>query len=318
MSFSSDARRELTREPLGDRAAAASELAAALMSLGAVSFRGKDRYSISFTVDSASIIRYFFSQIKRHFGVVCEIRTIRTTQLGQRLRYRLIVPDEACLSLLTALDMRDASALFGIRATPSPALLAGEGCREAFLRGAFMVCGSVTNPERAYHMEFAVGSEPLADEIMYILRLFEIYVKITCRKGQYVVYLKESERIGDLLARIGAHKAMLQIENVRIQKQMVNLVNRQVNCDTNNIRRTVNSAEAQIQDIRYIDEQMGLDKLSKPLRDMAAVRLRYPDTALAGLGEKLNPPIGKSGVNNRLRRLTAIAEKLRSGDDVEG
>ncbi len=317
MSFASEARKELTREAMGDRACAASELAAALMSLGAVSFRGKNRYAISFTLDSASVVRYFFSQIKRHFGVVCEIRTIRTAQLGHRLRYRLIVPDEACMALLETLDMRDDAALFGVRSTPSDALLAGEGCCDAFLRGAFMVCGSVTNPERAYHLEFAVCSEPLAERIMNILRIFEIYVKTMGRKGQYVVYLKDSERIVDLLARMGAHKAMLEFENVRIQKQMFNLVNRQVNCDTNNIRRTVNSSEAQIRDIRFIDEQIGLDKLSKPLRDMAIVRLNHPETALAGLGDKLNPPIGKSGVNNRLRRLTAIAEKLRSGEDLE-
>lgn len=317
MSFASDARRELTREPAGSRAAAAAELAAALMSLGAVSFRGKNRYSISFTVDSASIIRYFFSQIKRHFGIVCEIRTIRTAQLGHRLRYRLIVPEDGCLSLLEALDMRDEAAWFGVRGEPTEALLAPEGCREAFLRGAFMVCGTVTNPERAYSLEFAVGSEALAANIMKTLRYFEICAKMTCRKGQYVVYLKDSERIVDLLARIGAHKAILQIENIRIQKQLVNLVNRQVNCDSNNIRRTVASSEAQVRDILYIDEQIGLDKLSKPLRDVANARLNNRDTSLAGLGEMLIPPIGKSGVNNRLRRLSAIAEKLRCGEDVE-
>lgn len=317
MSFASEVRKELARSATENENYIRSEIAAALLSLNAVSFRGKNRFSVSFTVDSASIVRYFFSQIKKQYGIICSIHTTRSTQLNHRLRYRLIVPDDDCYSLLYRLDMLDKNSLFGFRTEPNRAVLAGEGCCEAFLRGAFMVCGSITNPEKSYHMEFAPVSEAVAANIMKILRNFEFDVKMTCRKSQYVVYLKESERIVDLLTRIGAHKATLEMENVRVQKQVLNLVNRQMNCDANNIKRTMDTSEAQIRDIEYIEDQIGLDKLPKSLRDMAIVRKNNPATSLAGLGDMLEPPIGKSGVNNRLRRLTAIAEQLRRGDTVE-
>lgn len=317
MSFASEVRKELTRIAPENENYIRSEVAAALLALNAVSFRGKNRFSVSFTVDSAPVVRYFFSRIKKQYGIVCGIHTTRSTQLNHRLRYRLIVPDEQCYELLKALDMLDKNSLFGFRTAPSRAMIAGDGCCESFLRGAFMVCGSVTNPEKSYHMEFAPVSESVADCIMKILRNFEFDVKMTCRKSQYVVYLKESERIVDLLTRIGAHKATLEMENIRVQKQVFNLINRQMNCDANNIKRTVDTSQAQIIDIDYIDEQIGLDKLPKSLRDMAIVRKNNPATSLAGLGEMLEPPIGKSGVNNRLRRLTAIADQLRRGDAVE-
>lgn len=317
MSFASEVRKELARTRTEHENYVRSEIAAALLSLNAVSFRGKKRFSVSFTVDSAAVVRYFFSQIKNHYGIVCGIHTTRSTQLNHRLRYRLIVPDEKCYEFLEALDMLDHKSLFGFRISPSRAMIAGEGCCEAFLKGAFMVCGSVTNPEKAYHMEFAPVSETVADCIMKILRNFEFEVKKTCRKSQYVVYLKESERIVDLLTRIGAHKATLEMENIRVQKQVFNLINRQMNCDANNIKRTVDTSQIQIRDIEYIDAEIGLDKLPKSLRDMAIVRRNNPATSLAGLGEMLEPPIGKSGVNNRLRRLTAIADQLRRGDEVE-
>lgn len=317
MSFASEVRKELAREKTDHENYVRSEIAAALLSLNAISFRGKNRFSVSFTVDSAAVVRYFFSQIKNQYGIVCGIHTTRSTQLGHRLRYRLIVPDERCHDLLAALDMLDSKSLFGFRTAPTRAMVAGEGCCNAFLKGAFMVCGSVTNPEKAYHMEFAPVSETVADNIMKILRNFEFEVKKTCRKSQYVVYLKESERIVDLLTRIGAYKATLEMENIRVQKQVFNLINRQMNCDANNIKRTVDTSQSQIQDIEYIESEIGLDKLPKSLRDMAIVRRNNPATSLAGLGEMLEPPIGKSGVNNRLRRLTAIADQLRRGDTVE-
>lgn len=316
MSFAAEVRKELARTRTEHDNYIRSEVAAALLSLNAVSFRGKNRFSVSFTVDSAAIVRYFFSQIKNQYGIICQIHTTRSSQLNHRLRYRLIVPDDRAYELLEKLDMLDPKSLFGFRISASRALMAGEGCCEAFLKGAFMVCGSITNPEKAYHMEFAPVSEAVADNIMSILRNFKIEVKKTCRKSQYVVYLKESERIVDALTRIGAHRATLEMENIRVQKQVFNLVNRQMNCDANNTKRTVETSLVQLEDIKYIDEQIGLDKLPKSLRDMAIVRRNNPATSLAGLGEMLEPPIGKSGVNNRLRRLTAIADQLRRGEDV--
>ena len=132
-----------------------------------------------------------------------------------------------------------------------------------------------------------------------------------------MVYLKGSESISDVLTILGAHQCVLEMENIRITKDLRNQVNRQMNCDNSNINRSMLTAERQIADIRYIDEEIGLDKLPKTLREIAEVRVANPETSLSGIGEMLTPSLGKSGVNSRLRRLTEIANRLRSGEEIE-
>ncbi|MBO5281608.1 MAG: DNA-binding protein WhiA, partial [Lachnospiraceae bacterium] len=131
------------------------------------------------------------------------------------------------------------------------------------------------------------------------------------RKKYYVVYIKEGEGIVDLLNVMGAHVSLMNLENLRILKEMRNSINRRVNCETANITKTVNAAGRQIEDILYLREHYGLKKLSPGLREMAEVRLEYPDAPLKELGEYLDPPVGKSGVNHRLRKLSELAEQLR-------
>ncbi|MBR6767856.1 MAG: DNA-binding protein WhiA [Clostridia bacterium] len=148
------------------------------------------------------------------------------------------------------------------------------------------------------------------------MNYFEIPVKNTCRKAKFMVYLKKAESISNMLTLLGAGSTVLTYENVRIKKEVSNQVNRQINCDQSNINRVVSASETQIQDILYIDSELGLNKLPKSLRDIAEVRLGNPATSLTGLGELFDPPLGKSCVNARLRKLTDIAQKLRSGEEV--
>ena len=166
-------------------------------------------------------------------------------------------------------------------------------------------------------MEFSVSDRVFAETLLEILNKFEICAKIACRKEKEVVYLKGSESISDVLTILGAHQCVLEMENIRITKDLRNQVNRQMNCDNSNINRSMLTAERQIADIRYIDEEIGLDKLPKTLREIAEVRVANPETSLSGIGEMLTPSLGKSGVNSRLRRLTEIANRLRSGEEIE-
>lgn len=174
-----------------------------------------------------------------------------------------------------------------------------------------MAAGSVTNPEKAYHLELAVLSEELAVQIREIISSFMIDAKIARRKKYYVVYIKESSQIVDFLNVTGAHIALMNFENVRIVKEVRNSVNRQVNCETANISKTVNAAARQIEDIKYIQCNMGFGKLTDGLREMAELRLDYPESPLQELGSMLSKPIGKSGVNHRLRKLSDIAKQMR-------
>ncbi len=193
----------------------------------------------------------------------------------------------------------------------NPLLIKSFCCKRAFLRGAFLSVGSMSNPEKTYHLEYVCVDTQQAAQLIDILLVYGIHAKTVVRKKYQVVYIKESEEIVELLNVIGAHISLMKLENLRIFKDMRNSINRRVNCETANITKTVNAATKQIADIQYIKEHYGFDNLKDNLRQVAELRLEYPDAALKELGEYLSPPVGKSGVNHRLRKLSELAEKLR-------
>ena len=174
-----------------------------------------------------------------------------------------------------------------------------------------MVAGSVTNPKKGYHLEIAVASERLCRQLQELVLSFGIEAKIVERKKYYVLYVKEGSLIVDFLNVMEAHLALMEFENVRILKDVRNSVNRQVNCETANINKTVTAAARQIEDIQYIERRKGFRQLNDGLREIAELRLDYPDSSLAELGQMLSKPLGKSGVNHRLRKLSNIADGLR-------
>lgn len=184
-------------------------------------------------------------------------------------------------------------------------------CKRAFLRGAFLAIGSMSDPNKGYHLELVCDDDVQAQQLVKLLHDFDLDAKIVLRKRYHVVYLKEGENISDFLNVVEAHKALLEFENTRVLKDMRNLINRRVNCEAANINKTVSAATRQVESIRLIQEKMGLEDLPENLRQMAYVRLENPDTPLGELGELLDPPVGKSGVNHRLRKLCEIAEQLR-------
>ena len=175
-----------------------------------------------------------------------------------------------------------------------------------------MSIGSMSDPEKRYHLEFVCSRRAQAEQLIRIIREFQIDAKSIRRKRYYVVYIKEGTGIVDLLNVMGAHVALMNLENLRIVKEMRNSINRRVNCETANISKTVNAASKQIEDILLIREKYGFDNLPDNLRQMAEIRLEYPDAALKELGGYLEPAVGKSGVNHRLRRLSEIADRIRS------
>ena len=184
-------------------------------------------------------------------------------------------------------------------------------CKKAFMRGAFLACGSLTDPNKGYHLELVCENEQGAELIMYIMGELQLFPKRVTRKKYEVVYLKDGSMIVDFLNIIGAHNALMDMENVRILKDMRNSVNRRVNCETANINKTVSAAVKQIEDIRYIEETKGLKYLPEGLRKVAELRVDEPEMSLREIGEMLNPPVGKSGVNHRLRKISEIANELR-------
>ena len=184
-------------------------------------------------------------------------------------------------------------------------------CVQAFVRGAFLACGSVTDPNKEYHLEFSVPSLSLAEGLLSLLQEHGIPIKLASRKGIRLLYLKESEPIEDLLTYMGAVNNSLELMNVKIYKDVRNKVNRVTNCETANIEKTVNAAAGQVEAIRLIEQTLGLDELPEDLREVAGLRLENPDMSLRELCQSLVEPISRSGVNHRLKRLMAIADEIR-------
>ena len=203
----------------------------------------------------------------------------------------------------------------GMSQAPEEKLYEKSCCKRAFLRGIFLRNGTMTDPEDLYNLEMVFRYAWLANEVMRLMIQFEIPGKMTERKGRYVVYLRDGDDISDFLKVLGANQSILRLEDIRVVKEVRNRVNRRVNCETANIHKTAATSARQIEDIRIIEERDGLDSLPDPLREIALRRLQYPEATLSELGEHLDPPVGKSGVNHRLRRLHAIAVGKEQEDE---
>ncbi len=197
-----------------------------------------------------------------------------------------------------------------------PAALSAEK-RRAYLRECFLQCGTMSDPRKDYRLEFACETEELADGIGSVLASFGIGTHKSLRKGKHILYIRESESVADFLNVTGAHLSLMEFENLRIEKGLRSDVNRRVNCDTANIRKALEAAERQIEDIRLIQEQQGLGSLPEGLKLVAELRLEHPELGLGELGELLDPPVGKSGINHRLRKISAMAEELRQHKDIQ-
>ena len=189
--------------------------------------------------------------------------------------------------------------------------ITGGAANRIFVRQCFLDGGTITNPVKAYHIAFNLAEPKNAQKLMKILSRLGLHPKLIEKDGQTTVYLKEAEEISDVLKFMDAHKSLLQYESMRVEKELRNKLNRQVNCEAANLNKTVTAAQDQISAIQFIASEMGLSRLAKPLRDVAVLRQTYDTASLAEIGAMLEPPVGKSGVNHRLRKICEIAEDMK-------
>lgn len=218
---------------------------------------------------------------------------------------------QAVLQILKATKLINEELVGGELAKANQLIVQKVCCKRAFIRGAFLTSGSISDPEKTYHFEIVLSEYDKAIQLQEIIHSFSIDAKIVLRKKYYVVYIKEGSQIVDMLNIMEAHVSLMNLENVRILKEMRNSINRQVNCEAANINKTVTASSKQIDDIIYIQENIGFGDLAEGLEEIAKLRSEHPDAALIELGTMLSPPIGKSGVNHRLRKLSMIADHLR-------
>ena len=311
MSFSLITKNELARVVGPRLCCKTSELAALIKMDGSLQINGR-KIALSIANHNAAVARKVIKLSKDLFGIRTEVLVKKKVRLRKNNVYLVRIPPQPeLLQMLVKLGMlKENGAL--LKDLPGE-LLQKECCRRAYLRGVFLGGGSVNNPGGTYHLEIITGDGRHAEAVSGLLQQFGLPSRISSRKQWYVVYLKDSEQIVECLNIMGAHTALLEFENTRIYKDMRNKVNRLVNCETANLNKTVNAAMRQSENIRLIAGAIGFAKLPQALREIAELRLRYPDASLKELGELLDPPLGKSGVNHRLRKLDKIAQQLTSG-----
>lgn len=314
MSFSSIAKNEICRIVEEKDCCELAEISALLKMSGTIHINGKTGLGFRITTENPAIARRTFTLLKKLFGIHTEILVKKNNSLKKNNIYMMVVnPEMGAKQILIKAGILkehpDGNISFCNKISSD--IIKKSCCKKSYIRGAFLGGGSISNPEKTYHVEFVTNSIEYAEDLMKLINTFDLKSKVIQRKSNYVVYLKEGEQIIDILNIIGAHTALLDLENVRIYKEMRNNVNRLVNCETANLNKTVDAAVRQTEAIKFIKQKMGLRKLPKNLKDIAEARINYPDITLKELGEMLDPPIGKSGVNHRLRKIEKIAEELK-------
>jgi len=314
MSFSSTAKDELIRLPLGKSCCIISELSALTQTSGSLALRGLGRVQVTYRVENTALARRIFLLLRTQLNITAKLHFVQHARLGGRRSCVLTLGDQDSQTLLIALHMmeRDEEGHISFKRTAPRHPMTRQCCRRAFLRGAFLGCGSMTNPEKDYHFEWVVEDQSLGQTLGKLLDKSGLPVHQHVRKGQNVMYLKGAQQIADMLALMGASQAVLEMENIRITKQMRAGANRASNCDEHNSERMLNAADEQIEAIKLISIQRGLFTLPPGLQEIARLRLEHTSLSLSDLGQLLDPPVGKSGVNHRMRRLMDIAKEIRA------
>jgi|AGTN01.1.fsa_nt_gi conserved hypothetical protein len=304
MSFSSAAKSEICRLELTGDCCELAELTALLHTAGSISISGGG-LALRLDTEHAAIARRAFQIVKSLYGVNAKMQ-MHTNRLKQNHIYSLTIDPATAQTVALDTHIMDADGIH----TGAEAAAGQNCCAIAFVRGAFLGGGSVTNPERSYHMEFVCSQKDFARELLNIIYHLGIAAKMISRSQSFVVYLKESDAIVTLLTMMGAHTAILSMESIRILKSVRNSVNRKVNCDSGNLSKTVNASMQQQENIEAIRQAVGLEALSAPLREIAEARLSFPEATLAELAEMTGNT--KSAVNHRLRKLCSMALQLKN------
>lgn len=305
MSFSEDVKRELVNRIGSQRHCKVAELAAFCYCCINASKTPDGTNNLYFETEHDYIANKCFTLLKKTYNIDFGV------SVDGRLYSIEIDDDEISKQIMSSVKMQGVNDCFEKGNNISPILLRSSCCKRAFLRGMYICCGSISDPAKSYHLEFVCTSEPLAYQIVDALSDFEIESKVVRRKKYYVVYIKDGSMIVTLLNVVEAHNSLMELENSRILKEMANTINRRVNCEVANGAKTIGAASKQIDDIMFISEHQGLEVLPDALLEMAQVRLENPDVPLKDLGVYLTPPIGKSGVNHRLRKISEWADRLR-------
>lgn len=310
MSFSSDVKEELGNFEVQARHCNLAEIAAIVVLCGRVINAGSKSQVIVQT-ENMAVARKYFTLLRKTFNMEADTSVRRNAYLKKNRVYSISVQRETdAQRLLAAIKWE---CLEKENRLVEPLVIQSSCCKQAFMRGAFLASGSISDPHKFYHLEFVCPSNEKAEQLRDIINGFEMEAKIVPRKHSFIVYLKEGDQIVNLLTHMGAYTSIMRMENIRIEKDIKNTINRQTNCEVANSQKTIVAALNQIEDIRLIESTVGLESLPADLQEIASIRLQNIDISLQKLGDMLSPPLGKSGVNHRLKKMKKMADSIRDG-----
>jgi hypothetical protein len=309
VSFTAEVKDELSRIFPKRTCCLKAELSALVRVEGTLHVTGKEVYRLEIATETAPVARKTIKLLHDVYSVKTEL-TVRRSVLHKANNYLITVPAQPRLpQVMNDLGILDDS--LGVAYGVAPRLVRKDCCAISYLRGAFLGGGFVADPHGDFHFELTAETKELADDLVALMGRFGIEAKTIQRRSLYAVYLKGAEPIVDFLALVGAHRALLRAEDVRIVKSMRNDVNRLVNAETANVLKATDAAVRQLEDIRVLAEDVGLDNLPPALSELAYLRLEHPDVSLRELGELADPPLSKSAVYHRIRRIEEMASEAR-------
>ena len=304
MSFSADTKNELAHVEPEKKCCMLAEIAGFIRMCGSIRLAGGGKFEIVTATEHPAVARHYKRMLKEYFGIDAELAVGQGSGLKKGRSYLLSIGPEN----LSEQILRETGILMvkeGMNYISDgiyDGLIRTKCCRKACLRGIFLASGTITDPEKSYHLEFSCSSQILAGDVKKLINSFvDLHAKVSARKKNYAVYVKEAEQIIDILAIMGAHSQIFAFEDVRITKEIRNKANRINNCDNANIDKTLKAAEKQLSWIHKIQETKGLAFLPDKLREVAVLRLENPEATLQELADMMDPPMKKSGLNNRFR-----------------
>ncbi len=311
MSFASNTKTQLAHHIAESRGAQLAELSAIVRVCGTLKLKNGGRVDVLVVTENAAVARLVFTLFKKVFKRHTEVIIKKNTSLKKHHIYEIYV--EKALEHLQEMGiLSDLGGLSLVEGLPEK-ILTGDDIKRAYIRGVLLGSGSISDPEKSYHLEFVTHHQAFSEAFKDLLNSYGLNAKVIVRKNHFVIYIKEGDQIVDVLNIVGAHKTLFEFENTRVVKYMRNSVNRVVNCETANLNKTVYASVRQVEAIARIKDVMGLDSLPDNLKAIALLRLEQPQLSLTELGQLLSPPLGKSGINHRLKKLENISEKIMEG-----
>lgn len=320
MSFSTNAKLEVLKSDIENDCCSIAFLSAIIKCCGELSISHNHQIKVEIFTEIPELYDKIKEIIEQYYGQECKLTMMENTNISRASRYRITLPSDITEQLLKDLGLMKLTedGLLAIENGISDFIIADDCCKRSYIKGAFVACATsniviknyANNKGSGYHLEFVFNFEKIAEDFVKLLSFFDINSKITIRKNSPIVYIKEYQLICDTLALVGANKAVLDLQNEAAIRELRNNVNRQNNCLNANLNKTVEASVKQLNAIKNIQENMGLEALSESLMELALLRLANPEASLEELRMLCTEPLTKSGINHRFKRLISISDDI--------